>query len=72
MLLAATAHFDEDKQKAALAVLGAPHGYHLRVVLPIGLPDGEGSRRPKKAFEERVSYGRFAQNKQFYITGQKG
>jgi len=70
MLLAATAlgyvslwldspYFDEDKQKRAKAVLGAPENYHLRVVLPIGLPDGEGSRREKMAFEERVSFGKF-------------
>jgi nitroreductase len=70
MLLAATAlgyvslwldspYFDEDKQKAALAILGAPESYHLRVVLPIGLPDGEGSRRSKMPFEERVSYKKF-------------
>ena len=68
MLLAATAlgyvslwldspFFDEAKQKAALKVLGAPEGYHLRVVLPIGLPDGEGSRREKMPFNERVFYG---------------
>ena len=74
MLLAATAlgyvslwldspYFDEDKQKAALAVLGAPENYHLRVVLPIGLPDGEGSRRGKMAFEERVSYVKFGARK---------
>ena len=69
MLLAATAlgyvslwldspYFDEDKQKAALEVLGAPEGYHLRVVLPVGLPDGEGSRREKMPFNERVHYGK--------------
>ena len=67
MLLAATAlgysslwldspYFGEPEQKAALAVLNAPNNYHLRVVLPIGLPDGPGSRRTKKPFEERVSY----------------
>ena len=70
MLLAATSlgyvslwldspYFNEAKQKAALAVLGAPEGYHLRVVLPVGLPNGEGSRREKMPFNERVSYGRF-------------
>jgi nitroreductase len=75
MLLAATAlgyvslwldspYFDEAKQKAALEVLGAPQGYHLRVVLPIGFPDGEGKRRDKMAFEERVSYGRFGVSKE--------
>jgi nitroreductase len=69
MLLAATAlgymsvwldspYFDEDKQKAALDVLGASDRYHLRVVLPIGIPDGTGSRRDKLSFKERVSYGK--------------
>ena len=67
MLLAATAlgyvslwldspFFDDESQKAALSVLGASDRYHLRVVLPIGLPCGEGSRREKLSFEERVSY----------------
>ena len=71
MLLAATAlgyvslwldspYFDEEKQKAALNVLNAPQGYHLRVVLPVGFPDGEGSRRDKLTFEQRVSYGKFS------------
>jgi nitroreductase len=70
MLLAATAlgyvslwldspFFDKAKQKAALDVLGAPEGYHLRVVLPIGFPDGEGARREKMPFNERVSYVKF-------------
>ena len=70
MLLAATAlgyaslwldspYFDAEKQKNALAVLNAPAGFHLRVVLPVGLPDGEGSRREKLAFSERVAYGKW-------------
>jgi len=70
MLLAATAlgyvslwldspYFDEEKQKLAKKVLGAPESYKLRVVLPIGLADGEGSRREKMTFNERVSYRRF-------------
>ena len=69
MLLAATSlgyvslwldspFFDEEKQLAALEVLGASDRYHLRVVLPIGLPEGEGSRRGKLTFDERVSYGK--------------
>ena len=69
MLLAVTAlgyasvwldspYFDEDKQREALNVLGAPEGYRLRVVLPVGLPDGAGSRRGKMPYEERVSYGK--------------
>ena len=51
-------YFDENKQKAALKVLGASDRYHLRVVLPIGLPDGDGSRREKQPFNERVFYGK--------------
>jgi len=69
MLLAATAmgyvslwldspFFDEASQAAALEVLGASDRYHLRVVLPVGLPEGKGSRRPKLSFDERVSYGK--------------
>ena len=69
MLLAATAlgyasvwldspYFDISNQKAALKVLGASDRYHLRVVLPIGVPDGNGSRREKLPFNERVSYGK--------------
>jgi len=72
MLLAATAmgyvsgwldspFFDEKNQKAALLALGASERYHLRVVLPIGLPKGEASRRDKLAFAERVSYGKFGE-----------
>ncbi|MDR2965409.1 MAG: nitroreductase family protein [Treponema sp.] len=71
MLLAATSlgyvslwldspYFDEAKQKEALKILGAPEGYHLRVVLPVGLPDGIGSRREKMPFNERVFYKKFA------------
>ena len=74
MLLAVTAmgyasvwldaiYFDETVQHAARAVLGAPDGTHLRVVLPVGRPDGLGSRRPKLPFEARVSYGRFGVSK---------
>ena len=54
---------DEEPQLAARAALGLPaEGFHLRVLIPIGLPDGEGSRRTKLPFNERVyyrSYGRF-------------
>jgi nitroreductase len=68
ILLAATAmgysaawldspYFDKVKQKEALAVLKAPMGLHLRVVIPIGLPDGLGSRREKIPFEKRLYYG---------------
>ena len=55
--------FDDDTQKAALEILGAPAGYHLHVVMPIGVPDGAGTRREKLPFEARVSYGKFGQRK---------
>ena len=54
-------YFNEDTQKAALEVLGAPASCRLRVVIPVGLPDGDGERREKLPFSERVSYGRFGQ-----------
>ncbi|MCL2802112.1 MAG: nitroreductase family protein [Treponema sp.] len=74
MLLAATAlgyvslwldspFFDENNEKRALEILGAPKGYRLRVILPIGLPDGEGTRRTKMTFDERVSLRKFGQKK---------
>ena len=50
--------FNEDNQKAALKALGASERYHLRVLLPIGLPDGDGLRRDKLSFDERVYYGK--------------
>ena len=54
--------FDESEQKAALEVLGAAADYHLRVVLPVGLPDGPGERRRKMAFNERVFYRKICAN----------
>jgi len=69
MLLAATAlgyasvwldspYFDEANEKAARAALNASDNYRLWAVLPIGKPDGPGSRRDKLPFEARVSYGK--------------
>ena len=55
--------FDEERQKAALKVLGLPEDHHLWVVLPVGLPDGSGSKRDKLSFEERVSYEIFGKQK---------
>jgi nitroreductase len=55
--------FDEEKQNSALEALGAPEGYHLRVVLPVGVPAVAGSRREKLPYEARVSYGRFGGRK---------
>jgi len=51
--------FDEERQSAACKALNAPETCHLWVVIPIGLPDGDGSRRKKLPLEERLFYGRF-------------
>ena len=70
ILLAATAlgysalwldylYFDENNQKAALALFNAPKSFHLHVVIPIGMPDGPGSRREKRPFSARMHYIRF-------------
>jgi nitroreductase len=56
-------YFDGAKQRKALEVLNAPAGFNLRVVLPVGLPDGEGTRRSKLTFDERVSYGKYGLHK---------
>ncbi|MCL2388736.1 MAG: nitroreductase family protein [Defluviitaleaceae bacterium] len=70
MLLAATAlgysslwldspYFDPAKEKQTRAVLSIPDNYRLWATIPIGKPNGEGSRREKLPFKERVSYGKF-------------
>ena len=70
MLLAATAfgytslwldspYWDPEVNKKACAVLGEDEHYHLWAVLPIGLPDGSGTRREKFPYESRVFYRRF-------------
>jgi len=74
MLLAATAlgysslwldspYFDPEKEKKARAALGAPDTYRIWATLPVGKPDGHGSRREKMPFEDRVSYTRFGEKK---------
>jgi nitroreductase len=70
MLLAATALgyasvwldyilVDRDVQLSYLKVLCAPETFLLPVILPIGIPDGEGSRREKIPIRERISYNRY-------------
>ena len=69
MLLAATGlgyvsvwldspYFCAEREKKARDVLGAPDHFRLWAVLPVGKPKGEGSRREKLPFSDRVSYGR--------------
>ena len=70
MLLAATGlgyvslwldspYFCSERERKVKYVLGAPEHFRLWAVLPIGKPDGEGTRREKLPFADRVSYGRF-------------
>ncbi|MCL1883993.1 MAG: nitroreductase family protein [Defluviitaleaceae bacterium] len=70
MLLAATAmgysslwldspYFDMAKEKLAREVLLVPDTCRLWAVLPIGKPDGKGSRREKLPFDVRVYYKNF-------------
>ena len=72
MLLAATAmgysslwldspYFDPEREKQARAVLGVPDTYRLWATLPVGKPDGEGSRREKMPYEARLSYRKFGE-----------
>ena len=51
--------FDETTQKKSLEVFNTPEGLCLHVVFPIGKPDGEGSRRSKLPYEERLFYKKF-------------
>lgn len=70
MLLAATAlgyaslwldspFFDAEKEAAARKAMGAPDEMKVRVILPIGKPASEGSRREKLPYSERVWVGRY-------------
>ena len=70
MLLAATAlgyaslwldspYFDANNEKATREILGVPEGFRIWATLPIGKPDGDGSRREKLPFSARVSYERY-------------
>jgi nitroreductase len=51
--------FDAERQKRAKIALGAPENYHLWVTMPIGKPDGVGSRRDKMPPEQRIFYGKY-------------
>lgn len=55
--------FDPAVQDEVKKVFSIPERFHIRVVLPIGIPAFEETRRPKKPFEERVFYNRYLQKK---------
>ena len=70
MLLASTAlgyasvwldspYYDKANEAAARDALGAPGSCRLRVVIPVGIPDGPGSRRAKLPYDERVFYRKY-------------
>ena len=50
-------------QKPVLHALGAPESLYCYAVLPVGKPEGEGSRRIKRPCEERLSYGLYGTSK---------
>jgi len=50
---------DRSVQQAYLSVLEAPDNFLLPVILPVGIPDGEGSRRKKIPIEKRMFYNIF-------------
>ena len=47
-------YFDAASQKAAKELLQVPDSWHLWAVLPVGKPDGAGTRREKLPYEARV------------------
>jgi len=55
---------DPERQEAVKKLLQIPDTYRLWAVVPIGKPDGPGSRREKLPYEARVFYSSFGQMKQ--------
>ena len=51
--------FDQNTQKKVLELFNAPAGLRMHVLLPIGKPDGEGSRRSKLPYKERYFINKF-------------
>ncbi|MCL2604074.1 MAG: nitroreductase family protein [Defluviitaleaceae bacterium] len=52
-------YIDVSNQKRAKEALGAPEDYRLWATLPIGKPDGPGTRREKMPAGERIFIGRY-------------
>ena len=50
----------EGRAERINSLLGIPPGRTVRVILPIGVPAGEGPRKEKKPFEERAWFNRHA------------
>ena len=49
----------DDRAQKIGGLLGVPDGKVVRIILPIGVPVEEGSRREKKPFEERAWFNRY-------------
>lgn len=47
-------------RQPASEILGIPDDRQLMVAVPVGYPGEEGVRRPKKPFEQRASWNRYA------------
>lgn len=52
---------DRSKQIEYLKILGVPESFNVPAILPIGKPDGNGSRRAKKPYSERLSYNHYGE-----------
>ncbi|HHX45125.1 MAG TPA: hypothetical protein GX714_14235 [Chloroflexi bacterium] len=51
---------DDAVRGPASEILGLPDDRRLMVAVPVGFPGEEGPRRPKKPFEQRASWNRYA------------
>lgn len=49
----------EERAEAIGKLLGVPEDKVVRVVLPVGVPEGERRQPPKRAFEERAWFNRY-------------
>ncbi|NIA15709.1 MAG: nitroreductase [Nitrospiraceae bacterium] len=49
----------EGRAHAIGAMLGVPDGKVIRVLLPVGVPEGERRQPPKMPFEQRAFFNRF-------------
>jgi nitroreductase len=56
-------YFDAEKEQRVKAALGIPNTYRLWATLPVGKPDGAGTRREKLPAEERIFYGHYGVKK---------
>jgi len=46
----------EGRDRAMGKLLNVPEGWHVRCLLPVGVPKKQGAQAEKKPFEERVRF----------------